>query len=610
MVQLPPNTVLQERYRIIRQIGQGGMGAVYEAADLRLNSTVALKQTLVSGQLYAQAFEREAQILCRLRHAALPRVIDHFIDANGQFLVMEYIIGEDLATLMERYAAPLPVEQVLNWGDQLLAVLEYLHTQQPPIIHRDIKPQNLKLSPRGELFLLDFGLAKEVGPATGQSVIGYTVNYTPPEQIQGTGSGPRSDLFATGATLYHLLTQEAAPPAHVRAAVVTSGAPDPLRLACEQQRHLAPALVGVLLQAMELNPNQRFPDATTMRSALRQVLQSPAANMPPPTTRRLPMWLPWGVGIVAVALVLVIFGVVLSSQRGSSNNTATTAIGATVLATTNLTTEKVPSNLTIPTLPSDAPPTAMATPTPTTTPTVVQPTAVVVEVVVPPASVALTRIDITKLTQPPPDPELAAIYANCNAQRSSSSTGMIVTRDSTVTDATLDFAFATQQGASVVYGLGQRMRNRFNMDPQCGVLTSVTHVQATLFSQGASLASRAYPFAPNSIYQVHLTNTTITLFITSEGLKTVKASAEEQRIARECTSNTPDDALVIISADPNGTVEAILDEQNYPFPMNGRPSACYAMNPGVQALQLNGQRMPVRLVAGQFALVRFEPPPF
>ena len=195
---LAPDTLVQNRYLIVRLIGQGGMGAVYQAVDRRLGNTVALKQTLIGGAQFSRAFEREAQLLAGLRHPALPKVIDHFAGEAGQFLVMEFIPGNDLATMLAARGGPFPLEDMLRWSDQVLDALDYLHTQQPPLIHRDIKPQNMKVMPRGEIILLDFGLAKgsasqSSAPTTG-SLFGYTPQYAPLEQIQGTGTDQRTDL--------------------------------------------------------------------------------------------------------------------------------------------------------------------------------------------------------------------------------------------------------------------------------------------------------------------------------------------------------------------------------------------------------------------------------
>src|SRR6266487_3695135 len=143
---LAPETLLQGRYLIVRQLGQGGMGAVYEALDQRLDTTVALKETLFADERLRKQFEREARLLARLHHPALPRVSDHFSEGDGQFLVMQFIAGEDLAEMIARKNGPFPTDQVLTWASQLLDALDYLHTQYPPIVHRDIKPQNLKLT--------------------------------------------------------------------------------------------------------------------------------------------------------------------------------------------------------------------------------------------------------------------------------------------------------------------------------------------------------------------------------------------------------------------------------------------------------------------------------
>lgn len=139
---LVPETVLQGRYRIIRQLGQGGMGAVYEAVDERLDTTIALKETFFADERLRKQFEREARLLARLHHPALPRVSDHFQEGDGQFLVMQFIAGDDLAEMIVQRRGPFPTDQVITWADQLGDALDYLHTQNPQIIHRDIKPQS------------------------------------------------------------------------------------------------------------------------------------------------------------------------------------------------------------------------------------------------------------------------------------------------------------------------------------------------------------------------------------------------------------------------------------------------------------------------------------
>src|SRR5918995_2253695 len=271
---LTPDTVLQGRYRIVRQLGQGGMGAVYEAVDQRLDTTVALKETLFSEERLRKQFEREARLLARLHHPALPRVSDHFSEGDGQFLVMQFIPGDDLSEMMTRKRGPFPADQVLTWADQLLDALDYLHTQDPQIVHRDIKPQNLKLTSRGQIILLDFGLAKgQAGEisriTTSASIFGYTPNYAPLEQIQGLGTDPRSDIYALSATVYHLMTGVKPPDALTRAAALVNGERDPLQPANEVNTTVNARLASVLARGMSQGREQRFASASTMRAAMK-----------------------------------------------------------------------------------------------------------------------------------------------------------------------------------------------------------------------------------------------------------------------------------------------------------------------------------------------------
>jgi serine/threonine protein kinase len=276
---LTPDTILQGRYKVVRQLGQGGMGTVYEAIDERLDTTVALKETFFSDERLRKQFEREARLLARLHHPALPRVSDHFSEGEGQFLVMQFIPGADLSEMMARRQGPFPAEQVLTWTDQLLDALDYLHTQEPQIIHRDIKPQNLKLTSRGQIILLDFGLAKgQAGEisrvTTSASIFGYTPNYAPLEQIQGLGTDARSDLYSLAATVYHLFTAAKPPDALTRAAALVNGQPDPLVAVTDLNSAVAPEVSNVLKQAMAQNKDQRYSSAAEMRKALHRTEQT------------------------------------------------------------------------------------------------------------------------------------------------------------------------------------------------------------------------------------------------------------------------------------------------------------------------------------------------
>ncbi len=270
---LAPDTVLQNRYCIIRQLGQGGMGTVYEAKALRLNTTVAIKEALFTDERLRKQFEREAQLLASLRHSALPRVIDHFDEGDGLFLVMDFIAGEDLWKMLRRNRSGFPPDRVLEWADQLLDALDYLHNQKPPIIHRDIKPQNLKLLNSSQIILLDFGLAKGFAGqishvTTLDSIYGYTPNYAPLEQIQGAGTEPCSDLYSLAATLHHLLTGNLPPDVLTRLAVTSDGQPDPLRPANEVNPSVTLDVAAALSKAMSIGRSQRFFTAAEMRQRL------------------------------------------------------------------------------------------------------------------------------------------------------------------------------------------------------------------------------------------------------------------------------------------------------------------------------------------------------
>jgi hypothetical protein len=314
---LPSGTTIHQRYRIVQTIGQGGMGAVYEAVDQRLSNTVALKQTLMSGENLSHAFKREAQMLAGMRHPALPRVIDYFTDEKGQFLVMEFFRGPDLGQLIDDQGMQFSVEQVLAWGDQLLDALNYLHTQNPPIIHRDIKPQNLKPTQDGGIVLLDFGLAKgsaslQTHLTSARSIVGYTPQYAPPEQIDATGTDERSDLYSLAATLYRMLTGHVPTPALERLRKQAYEKTETLLPAHTLNSHVPPRVSAVLAKAMELDPRKRYATAAEMREALKFASAG--------VRKARPRWmLPVAVGSVAVVLLLVLGVAFATAGSGEPN---------------------------------------------------------------------------------------------------------------------------------------------------------------------------------------------------------------------------------------------------------------------------------------------------
>jgi serine/threonine protein kinase len=300
---LAANQILQGRYRIIRQLGHGGMGAVYEAIDERFGEPIALKEILleltgpdneIQKISVLKAFEREAKALAKANHRTIPYVRDYFSELGRQFLVMELVEGDDLERSLKNLGNPFPLEDVLKWADQLLDALDYLHSLDPPIIHRDIKPQNLKLNSRGRIKLLDFGIAKsdnQTSTVTNQTFVGATLNYSPIEQIlrvidpmfreyvllkhkaQGErilsqNTDLRCDIYALGATCYHLLTNNFPIGASKRALEIWEGKKDPLPNPGELNPEVTPEISDWLLKAMEIERDRRYSSATEMRKAL------------------------------------------------------------------------------------------------------------------------------------------------------------------------------------------------------------------------------------------------------------------------------------------------------------------------------------------------------
>ena len=198
---LERGNLLNNRYRIVEILGQGGMGSVYRAVDENLGVEVAVKDNLFTTEEYARQFRREAIILANLRHPNLPRVTDHFvITGQGQYLVMDYIEGEDLRQRMDRVGV-LPDEEVIIIGAAVCDALAYLSSRKPPIIHRDLKPGNIKITPQGQIFLVDFGLAKTLhgSQATTTGACAMTPGYSPPEQYGTACDGSTFGYFFLGS---------------------------------------------------------------------------------------------------------------------------------------------------------------------------------------------------------------------------------------------------------------------------------------------------------------------------------------------------------------------------------------------------------------------------
>jgi len=270
------NNTLKDRYQLVRLLGRGGMGEVYLAQDTLLSRQVAVKKVLYSGNEYLlRTAQTEALVLARLRHESLPKVLDYFNADQTQYIVMEYIEGQDLGEMLQLNHAPFTLAKVWPWAETLLDVLEYLHNQSPPVVHRDIKPPNIKITGEGKLFLLDFGLVKDTptrvaGGSLSSSVYGYSQNYAPLEQINGDPTSVQTDVYGLCATLYHLLTNVKPPDALDRATKMIERKPDSLRPAHEVNPDVPPGFSRVLEQGLKLNGDERIKSVLELRQLLRQ----------------------------------------------------------------------------------------------------------------------------------------------------------------------------------------------------------------------------------------------------------------------------------------------------------------------------------------------------
>jgi serine/threonine protein kinase len=276
---LKPSEVLRGRYRINRIIGQGGMGSIYLADDLRLEGRqCALKEVehdrSLTTEMLRQAreqFFREATVLARLDHPNLPKVSDFFSIGGRDYLVMDYVPGKDLRTLMNEARQKgifLPENDVLGWANQLADALSYMHSQRPTILHRDIKPSNLKVTPTGLLKLVDFGLVKILASddVTITVLQGRgTALYTPLEQYGGDAghTDVRSDVYSFGATLYHILTNH--PPPEARELFLQ---PDKLTPPRQFNPQVNSRTERAILWAMSIHPDERPQDIEAFRQAL------------------------------------------------------------------------------------------------------------------------------------------------------------------------------------------------------------------------------------------------------------------------------------------------------------------------------------------------------
>ncbi|MCY7346470.1 MAG: serine/threonine protein kinase [Pyrinomonadaceae bacterium] len=288
---------LDNRYVVLEEIGSGGFGAVYLAEDVRFtgNNRVAIKKIQQGSEQTAKAFRHEANLLYNLTHPNLPKVTNCFQEGEANYIVMDFVAGEDLMQQLKK-GKRFSVAEVLAIADKVLDALEYLHSFS--IFHRDIKPHNIKNDAQGKIFLLDFGTAKgQVDDATlalneQQSITGYTPSYAPLEQVLRVDANSylllksidsphldsfeqhktdaRSDIYSLGATIYHLLTNTSPDraTATLRAHLLWSNKPDPLTDCRHYNSEISERLAAIIGKAVEIDPNRRFQTAAEFRTAL------------------------------------------------------------------------------------------------------------------------------------------------------------------------------------------------------------------------------------------------------------------------------------------------------------------------------------------------------
>lgn len=345
---LDPGMVL-EGYEIQQYIGHGGFGVVYEGVRLRDGARVALKETFDAAHI--RHFKREFDHLRHLHYENLPAYYDMFTAQDNGYLVMEFVEGESLLTLLERQGKPLQVTQVEGFAVQLCAAVRYLHERQPPLLHRDIKPANIRLRPDGVLKLVDFGIAKPQRTATQTytraSQRAFSAVYAPPEQTTLQGKVTvQSDLYSIGATLYHLLTGHYPVPALDRMVASTDPLPAPHTLNPAISRTLS----AVLLRAMALRPEDRYESVEALEYALRVAGHAPSRTFKSPKLLA---------GVFAGVILLGIGGVTLAQWYSAREPGAATVIA---VATRTATSSPLPRSPTVSaTIPvSFTPPTEVA----------------------------------------------------------------------------------------------------------------------------------------------------------------------------------------------------------------------------------------------------------
>lgn len=304
--------IIDSRYKILREIGRGGTSCVFQARNIRLNNYVAVKEvykndTTINGVKTAGLIA-ETRILTKLRHPGLPVIMDVIETYNSYLIIMEYIEGTSLDKVIDKYGAQ-PQDTVVRWGIQLCDVLEYLHSQTPSIIYRDMKPANIMLKPDGSIVLVDFGMAREYKPDSNYDTGIYgTHGYAAPEQFAGISqTDARTDIYSLGVTLYNLATGvDPCMPAH------------DLEHASNDNPLLSKQLEHIIATCVKIKPEGRYQSAGQLRDALIRVQNGETdfyeADEAPKKNNGY-IWILIAVPIVVI-LILVVANAALSKSKG------------------------------------------------------------------------------------------------------------------------------------------------------------------------------------------------------------------------------------------------------------------------------------------------------
>jgi serine/threonine-protein kinase len=304
MIQLLKGKILNDQYRIRGTLGRGGFGAVYLAEDLKTKVKCAIKENLDDSSDTRSKFLREASILYNLEHPHLPAVSNHFvIPGEGQYLVMEFVEGTSLIELLDRRGRPLPEDKVVTWISQVCDALDYLHSQRPPIIHRDIKPGNIRITPKGDAVLVDFGIAKYYDQSSRTSTVARAVTpgYSPLEQYGIGRTDARSDVYALGVTTYKLLTDQIPEPS----VDIAAGTVEPPRPAYELNPKVSKQVSAAISRAMQLKIDDRTQDIAQFKAELQR-----SPTLEDPEKRKSPLQvfsrLPGGLLLIIVGVIWAI----------------------------------------------------------------------------------------------------------------------------------------------------------------------------------------------------------------------------------------------------------------------------------------------------------------